>query len=53
MIPDERDGQILMLQRDLADAYRRIQEMIAEIDQRDELISDLQRRIADLEAIES
>jgi peptidoglycan hydrolase CwlO-like protein len=33
----------------LADAYARIREMIREIDRRDELIAELQRRIEELE----
>jgi hypothetical protein len=33
------------LERQLADAQARIREMIQEIDRRDELIADLQRRI--------
>jgi hypothetical protein len=37
------------LERHLADAQARIREMIAEIDRRDELIADLQRRIQELE----
>jgi hypothetical protein len=37
------------LERQLADAHARIREMIREIDQRDELIADLQRRIQELE----
>ena len=37
------------LERQLADAQARIREMIREIDLRDELISDLQRRIEELE----
>ena len=37
------------LERQLADAHARIREMIAEIDRRDALIADLQRRIAELE----
>ena len=37
------------LKRQLADAQVRIREMIAEIDRRDELIADLQRRIQELE----
>lgn len=37
------------LERQLAAAHTRIREMIREIDQRDELISDLQRRIEELE----
>jgi hypothetical protein len=36
-------------ERQLADAQTRIREMIAEIDRRDALIADLQRRIAELE----
>jgi peptidoglycan hydrolase CwlO-like protein len=38
-----------MLERQLADAHARIREMIQEIDRRDELIADLQRRIEELE----
>lgn len=37
------------LERQLANAHTRIREMIREIDQRDELIADLQRRIQELE----
>ena len=37
------------LERQLADAQARIREMIHEIDRRDDLIADLQRRIAELE----
>jgi hypothetical protein len=37
------------LERQLANAQRRILEMIREIDQRDELIFDLQRRVEELE----
>jgi|tagenome__1003787_1003787.scaffolds.fasta_scaffold20885538_4 hypothetical protein len=37
------------LERQLADAHTRIREMIREIDQRDEQIADLQRRIEELE----
>jgi hypothetical protein len=37
------------LERQLADAQTRIREMIREIDLRDELIADLQRRIEELE----
>jgi hypothetical protein len=37
------------LERQLADAHTRIREMIAEIDRRDELIAELQLRIAELE----
>jgi hypothetical protein len=38
-----------LLERQLADANARIREMIREIDRRDELIADLQRRIQELE----
>jgi hypothetical protein len=38
-----------VLERQLADAHARIREMIHEIDHRDELIADLQRRIQELE----
>jgi peptidoglycan hydrolase CwlO-like protein len=38
-----------LLERQLADAQARIREMIREIDRRDELIGDLQRRIQELE----
>ena len=38
-----------LLERQLADAQARIREMIREIDRRDELIADLQRRIQGLE----
>lgn len=41
--------KIVELERQLADAHSRIREMIVEIDRRDELISDLQQRIEDLE----
>jgi hypothetical protein len=37
------------LERQLAAVHTRINEMIREIDQRDELISDLQRRVQELE----
>jgi hypothetical protein len=37
------------LERQLADAHVRIREMIREIDQRDELIAELQRRVQELE----
>jgi hypothetical protein len=37
------------LERQLAAAHTRIREMILEIDQRDDLIADLQRRIEELE----
>lgn len=37
------------LERQLADAQTRIREMIREIDRRDELIADLQRRIDEME----
>ena len=40
------------LERQLADAHTRIREMIAEIDRRDELIVELQRRITELEQAE-
>jgi hypothetical protein len=46
----EQDQRAAGLERDLAAAHRRIIEMIAEIDRRDELISDLQRRVEELEA---
>jgi hypothetical protein len=46
-MPDEA-GQV-ELERQLADAQVRIREMIREIDRRDELIADLQRRIQELE----
>jgi hypothetical protein len=39
----------LELERQLAAAHLRIKEMVIEIDRRDELISDLQQRIAELE----
>ena len=45
---DEKDAEIAALRRDLADAHARIREMIAEIDRRDELISDLEKQLADL-----
>ena len=38
-----------LLERQLADANARIREMIREIDRRDELIAELQRRIQELE----
>jgi hypothetical protein len=38
-----------LLERQLADAHARIREMIAEIDRRDELIAELERRIQELE----
>jgi hypothetical protein len=47
---EDQDLRAAGLERDLAAAHFRIREMIAEIDRRDELISDLQRRIAELEA---
>ena len=37
------------MERQLADAHTRIREMIREIDRRDELIADLQRRIHELD----
>jgi hypothetical protein len=37
------------LERQLADAHTRIRKMIREIDRRDELIADFQRRIEELE----
>ena len=37
-----------LLERQLADAQIRIRELIQEIDQRDELIGDLQRQIQEL-----
>jgi enamine deaminase RidA (YjgF/YER057c/UK114 family) len=37
------------LERQLADAQARIREMIHEIDRRDDLIADLQRRIHELD----
>jgi hypothetical protein len=46
----DQDQRAAGLERDLAAAHRRILEMITEIDRRDELIFDLQRRIAELEA---
>jgi hypothetical protein len=39
------------LSRQLADAHARIREMIREIDSRDELIAELQRRIQKLEQV--
>jgi predicted nucleic acid-binding Zn-ribbon protein len=39
------------LEHQLADAHARIREMIHEIDRRDELISELQRRIQELEGL--
>jgi uncharacterized coiled-coil protein SlyX len=44
--PHER---IIELERQLADAHTRINEMIREIDRRDELISDLQRQLHEME----
>lgn len=41
--------RLVELERQLADAHTRIREMIAEIDRRDEMISDLQRQIHELE----
>jgi hypothetical protein len=38
-----------VLERQLANAHARIREMISEIDRRDELIADLQRRVEELE----
>jgi hypothetical protein len=38
-----------VLEHQLADAQARIREMIQEIDRRDELIAELQRRIQELE----
>jgi hypothetical protein len=38
-----------VLERQLANAHARIREMISEIDCRDELIADLQRRVEELE----
>jgi hypothetical protein len=47
---DELEKQLeQLLERQLADAHTRIRELIAEIDRRDELIADLQRRIKELE----
>ena len=47
---DELEKQLeQLLERQLADAHTRIRELIAEIDRRDELITDLQRRIEELE----
>ena len=47
---DELEKQLeQLLERQLADAHTRIRELIAEIDRRDELIADLQRRIQELE----
>jgi peptidoglycan hydrolase CwlO-like protein len=46
---DELEKQLVMLlKRQLADAQARICEMTREIDQRDELIADLQRQIQEL-----
>jgi len=39
------------LERQLANGHARILEMIREIDRRDELIADLQRRIQELEQV--
>ena len=41
----------LELERQLAAAHLRIKEMVLEIDRRDELISDLQQRVAELEEV--
>ena len=50
---DELEKQLeQLLERQLADAHTRIRELIAEIDRRDELIAELQRRIAELEQAE-
>jgi peptidoglycan hydrolase CwlO-like protein len=47
---DELEKQLeKLLEQQLADAHARIREMIQEIDRRDALISDLQRRIKELE----
>ena len=45
----EHPGGQAELERQLAEAHARIHEMIQEIDRRDELIADLQRRIQELE----
>jgi peptidoglycan hydrolase CwlO-like protein len=45
-------AEIQRLERDLSAAHQRINEMMREIDQRDELIFDLQRRIEELERAE-
>ena len=37
------------LERHLADAMVRVRELVREIDRRDELIADLQRRVQELE----
>ena len=47
---DELEKQLeQLLERQLSDAHIRIRELITEIDRRDELIADLQRRIQELE----
>jgi chromosome segregation ATPase len=43
------EARVTELERQLADALARIRGMIREIDQRDEMIADLQRRIHELE----
>lgn len=45
----QNETRLAELERQLADAHTRITEMVRETDQRDELISDLQRRIEELE----
>jgi chromosome segregation ATPase len=45
----QNELRLAELERQLADAQVRIREMIHEIDRRDELIADLQRRIQELE----
>jgi hypothetical protein len=42
------DGLEKQLEQQLADVHARIQELVREIDCRDELIADLQRRIHEL-----
>jgi predicted nucleic acid-binding Zn-ribbon protein len=46
---DQHQQRLLELERQLADAHTRISEMVREIDRRDELISDLQRQIHEME----
>ena len=43
------EQRLAELERQLADAHARINEMIGEIDQRDEWISNLQRQIHEME----
>jgi hypothetical protein len=46
---DQHQQRLAELERQLADAHARINEMIREIDRRDELISDLQREIREMQ----